>query len=120
MNLTIIISEISKAEKQVSPIIYASPYLRWKPECREQLFQNIPLNKIDNDKFLFEYSIPKLKNEKENLILAKLLSQKKTLSHYLEPTKNATKQELFYRTAGGRYFKVFIDRAFGSESKSKE
>ena len=120
MNLTIIISEILKLDKPVAPVIYASPYLRWKPECREQLFQNIPLNKVDNDKFLFEYSIPKLKNEKENLILGKLITQKKTLSHYLEPTKNSTKQELFYRTAGGRYFKVFIDRAFGSESKSNK
>src|SRR5262249_51754399 len=42
------------------------------------------------------------------------------LLNYLEPTKNSTKQALFYRTAGGRYFKVFIDRAFGSESKSNK
>lgn len=120
MNLTIIISEILKTEKPISPVINASHYLRWKPECREQLFQNIPLIRVDNNKFLFEYSIPKLKTQNENQILGKLISQKKTLRHYLEPSNNKTKQELFYRTAGGRYFKVFIDRDFGSESKSNK
>ncbi len=120
MNLTIIISEILKSEKAIAPTIFASHYLRWKPDYREHLFQNISLNKIDNDKFLFEYAIPKLKSVNENEILEKLIAQKKKLNQYLEPTKNSTKQELFYRTAGGRYFKVFIDRDFGSESKSNK
>ncbi len=120
MNLTIIISELLKSEKPIRPTIFASHYLRWNPECREHLFQYISLNKVDNDKLLFEYAIPKIKSIKENEILKRLIEQKKTLAQYLEPTKNATTQALFYRTAGGRYFKVFIDREFGSDSKSNK
>lgn len=120
MNLTIIISEVQKSDKKNQAIISISNYLRWNPEYREFLFQYIPLNKIQNDKLLFSFSIPKLKFEFENNILGKLLSQKKTISQYLEPSKKVTKQELFYRTAGGRYFKIFIDRDFGSESKSNK
>ena len=120
MNLTIILTEILKSEKKDPPRIFASHYLRWKPEYRKHLFQNIALNQVDNDKLLFPFSIPKLKSVNENKILGKILSQKKILLNYLEPTKKSTKQEIFYRTAGGRYFKVFIDRDFGSESKSNK
>jgi len=121
MNLTIILTEILKSNKTIQPTLFSSHYLRWNPEYRQYLFQYIPLNKVDNTKLLFEYSIPKLKSEKENWILEKILSQNKIIQHYLELTKNnTTKQELFYRTAGGRYFKVFVDRDFGSESKSNK
>lgn len=120
MNLTIIISEILKSEDKYQPIIFSSNYLRWNPEYRQHLFQYIPLTKVQNDKLIFNFSIPKLKFEFENDILGKLLSQKKPISHYLEPTKSRTNQELFYRTAGGRYFKVFVDQDFGSESKSNK
>lgn len=120
MNLTIIISEILKSNKIDQTVIYSSNYLRWNPEYRQHLFQYIPLNKIQNDKLIFNFSIPKLKFDFENNLLGKIISQKTPISHYLEPSKTRTKQELFYRTAGGRYFKVFVDRDFGSESKSNK
>ncbi len=120
MNLSIIISELLKTDKKLVPNIFATPYLRWNPEYREHLFHYLPFSKIDNDKLIFEYSIPKIKRLEENKILGKLISQKKTIGQYLEPTKLPTNQELFYRTAGGRYFKIFIDKEFGSESKSNK
>jgi tRNA1(Val) A37 N6-methylase TrmN6 len=120
MNLTIILSEIDFEEKKQPSKIYASQYLRWKAEYREHLFQNIPLVEADNSKFIFKFAIPKLQQPFENLMLNKLLTQKRSIQSYLEPSKIKTKQELFYRTAGGRYFKIFGDRDFGSESKSNK
>jgi len=116
MNLTIILSQIDRSVKQQSN--YSSRYLRWKPEYRRHLFEYIPLIKVEDENLMFLYSIPKLQGSHENKMLQKLLSQKKRLHHFLD--SKTTKQELFYRTAGGRYFKVFIDREFGSESKSNK
>jgi len=79
MNLTIILTEILKSNKATQPTLFSSHYLRWNPEYRQYLFQYIPLNKVDNSKLLFEYSIPKLKSEKENGILEKILSQQKII-----------------------------------------
>ncbi|MDO9341194.1 MAG: Eco57I restriction-modification methylase domain-containing protein [Bacteroidales bacterium] len=119
MNLTIIICEILKADTLLQPNIFTSHYLRWNPEYRDKLFRYIPYNKVDNNKLLFKYAIPKLSTSKENELLSKLFAQKKVISQYLEPKKKS-KEELFYRTAGGRYFKIFFDRNFESESKSNK
>ena len=119
MNLTIIICEILKADTLLQPNIFASHYLRWNPEYRDKLFRYIPYNKVDNNKLLFKYAIPKLSTSKENKLLSRLFAQKKAISQYLEPKKKS-KEELFYRTAGGRYFKIFFDRNFESESKSNK
>lgn len=119
MNLTIIISEILRKNVPSKPNIFASHYLRWNPEYRDMLFKYIPYNEVLKNKLLFKYAIPKLSISKENDILSKLIDQKKDISQYLEP-KNKSKEELFYRTAGGRYFKIFSDRNFESESKSNK
>jgi len=120
MNLTIILSEIDCNTTKPISKIYSTKYLRWKQEYREHLFCNIPFVEVDVTKFLFRFSIPKLQMEIENRMLGKIMAQKKIILNYLEPTKHETKQKLFYRTAGGRYFKIFSDRDFGSESKSNK
>jgi hypothetical protein len=120
MNLTIILSQIDLDIRKQPVKIYASQYLRWKTECREYLFQNIPLVEVDNSKIVFKFAIPKLQQSFENSMLGKLIAQEKSIQIYIEPTKIKTKQELFYRTAGGRYFKIFGDRDFCSESKSNK
>ncbi len=120
MNLTIILSEIQNKINQKDSNNFVTKYMRWKPESRDVLFHNIKLNLVENDKLIFEYSIPKLQSINENIILDKLIKEKKTIKTYLETTKKATNQELFYRTAGGRYFKIFIDKDFGSDSKSNK
>jgi hypothetical protein len=48
------------------------------------------------------------------------MNTKKRLGDYLQSTPHKTNQEIFYRTAGGRYFKIFLDRNFGTESKSNK
>jgi hypothetical protein len=120
MNLTIILSELLRSNYQNEPIIHVSHYLRWNPEYRKYLFENIPLIKVKSDNYLFKHSIPKLKSNIDNELLLKLCSQKYILSYYLEPTKKRTNNRLYYRTVGGRYYKIFLDRDFGSESKSNK
>jgi len=58
--------------------------------------------------------------EYENKTISKVISEKQNIGKYLEPTKKHTRQQIFYRTAGGRYFKIFLDRDFGTESKSNK
>lgn len=116
MNLTIILSEIGNNIKS----FYSTKYLRWNPVGRAILFKNIKYNVFDESAIFFPYSLPKLTSSLELDLIMKVKNNKKTLGNYLETTKRKTKQELFYRTAGGRYFKLFLDKDFGSESKSNK
>jgi hypothetical protein len=118
MNLTIIISKLSN--RATKPYLFSTKYLRWNPVSRNDLFSNISYIHFLNDSIFFDFSLPKLTGEKELSIISKVLKEKCALNKYLEQTKFKTHQELFYRTAGGRYFKIFSDRDFGSESKSNK
>lgn len=117
MNLTIIINQ--KKSSSI-PKIYATNYLRWINETRNQLFHLIPYSKVMHNNLYYDYAIPKVTNEFENPMIGKVLENKNTIGNYLEPTKRKTDNEIFYRTAGGRYFKIFLDRSFGTESKSNK
>ena len=44
----------------------------------------------------------------------------KRIQELVSPGKRATKQRLSYRTAGGRYYKIFANKPFDSESKSNK
>lgn len=118
--MTVIVSKVVTSPTPVDTTLFSSSYLRWSPEYRPYLFHNLRLVRVDTHKLLFDFAIPKLTSDNENALLGKLLSQECRLEHYLERSKQRTEQELFYRTAGGRYYKVFIDRPFGSESKSNK
>lgn len=116
MNLTIHISQ--KNNVTIDDLkIYTTQYIRWYKEYREFLFNNIVYNQTSKDNYLFEYSIPKLETYRDAKILSKMMKQRNKLSSYLQPSKIFTKEEMFYRTAGGRYFKIFYDNNFQTESK---
>ena len=118
MNLTIILNERSPSSK---PDIYATNYLRWINDTRDQLFQSIPYSKVETPNLYYSYAIPKMSTAFENSMMAKVLMDRETvIGNYLEDTKRKTTNEMHYRTAGGRYFKIFIDQDFGTESKSNK
>ncbi len=117
MNLTII---INKKQNKSIPKIFATNYLRWINETRKYLFSNIQYSMLNNENLFYKFAIPKLTLSNENFIISKIIKQKQNIKKYLEPTKHKTSQEIFYRTAGGRYFKIFIDKSFGTESKSNK
>lgn len=115
MNLTIIIGSKNSV---VSNMYYSTNYIRWNPNSRWYLFKNIRFINYTKDKLYFNFSLPKLTSQIEMSLINKLIEEKHPIQEYLNSCK--TQQELFYRTAGGRYFKIFSDRDFGSESKSNK
>jgi hypothetical protein len=120
MNLTIVLAHVDRAPKPQDATILSTHYMRWSPDCRSFLFETLTLVRVQDAAVLFPYAIPKLTRDHENVVLAKLATQMHRVGDFLERTKRSTGQEMFYRTAGGRYFKIFSDRDFGSESKSNK
>jgi hypothetical protein len=117
MNLTIIVSQVTKKVSQ--RIEYTTTYQRWNPEYREFLFQNISYIQVSDFQRLFKFAVPKLRSDLERQIMTKVYGQKRTLE-LVSPGKRVTKQQLCYRTAGGRYYKIFVDKPLDSESKSNK
>ncbi len=118
IDLTIIQENINELKKNTS--VFSTKYMRWTPKSRYYLFNNICFNAIENNSFLFDFSIPKLTNFKENKIIETIKKERTILANYLANKDITTKQKIFFRTAGGRYFKVFSDRSFGSDSTSNK
>ena len=114
MNLTIHLSQVAPEENGA---IYSTQYNRWTPDGRGVLFSNLNYLLVDSNSFLFPFAIPKLQSKFDNELLKKIKDQQPL---YTILSTGQTKQRMFYRTAGGRYFKIFSDREFGSESKSNK
>ena len=114
MNLTIHIAETGLG---IQPCVWTTQYNRWSPEGRAVLFNNICYIKVPHDCLMFKFAIPKFQSVLDERILRKILGEPVL---YEVLSSEVTKQRIVYRTAGGRYFKVFTDRDFGSESKSNK
>jgi len=69
---------------------------------------------------MFPFAVPKLTDPLEHTLLRRLKDERTTLDNVLSPRNAVTQQCLHYRTAGGRYFKIFVDRPIGSESTSNK
>jgi hypothetical protein len=120
MNLSILTSIVgSDTIKSSLPIIYASHYNRWQQQNREYVFEGIHYVQVRNSNLFFGFAIPKLDKPLENVILTKIMSNTPSIAYYLD-TGQANMNKIYYRTAGGRYFKIFIDRGFDTDSKSNK
>lgn len=117
MNLTIIISQATKKVSQ--RVEYTTSYQRWHPEYRQFLFQNISYIQVSDFPRLFKFAVPKLRSNIERQIMDRVYKQRR-IQELVSPGKRVTKQQLCYRTAGGRYYKIFVDKPFDSESKSNK
>jgi hypothetical protein len=118
MNLSIITSKIINN----SPIrIFSTYYNRWQQQHREIVFDCLKFVEVAHCNLLFKFAIPKFHCNTDNDILTKLRTNKTKLQSYLDDGKEeVAENRLYYRTAGGRYFKIFIDTSFGTESKSNK
>jgi hypothetical protein len=117
MNLTIIVSSMSDNDRN---LVYSTRYNRWQQPHREYIFKNLHFTKIPNEDLMFKFAVPKADSALDNVILTKLSSNRKVLKFYLSNNKHQKTNILHYRTAGGRYFKIFTDRDFGTDSKSNK
>lgn len=118
MNLTIILGNIKVGTNEKK--FYTTNYIRWNPDSRCYLFNNLRFVNFNTEDLYFNYAMPKLTSKLEHSLIKKLKDEQHPIQEYLSINKQKTEEELFYRTAGGRYFKVFSDREFGSESKSNK
>lgn len=97
--------------------IFSSGINRVSDGSRVHLFRQITFTNIKATDFLSDYSLyPKFKNQLEKDIFNKLIVDS-TISKYLGVNNN---NALTYRTAGGRYWKIVINRPFANISTSNK
>jgi hypothetical protein len=85
---------------------YTTSYIKWYSQIRETLIDTLHFTLSDNN-FADSYWIGKIGNYKDNSLLNKLGVSKKPVSHIL--ARNGA--NVFYKTTGGLYWKVFTDFA---------
>lgn len=113
--LSIIICD-SKTNNQ-GCALYGSGITRIAEESRCNLFRNVNFIAIEKSNFLKEYNLfPKFKYEIEIGIYNKIVSESSIIK-YTIPHSN---QSISYRTAGGRYWKIFLNREFENISTSNK
>lgn len=98
--------------------LYTTGIKRWYSSTRENLFPSINYTRQTDKNLTYTSSILKIQNnEVETNILSKFYSNKPI--SYLksdQPTKNV----IYYRTAGGRYWKVISDKPAGTDTVSEK
>jgi len=84
---------------------YSTELRKWSSDFRSNLFKTTNYNKIQNK--IRDYLIQKYSNELENSIGNKIFSKSSRLKNVISCSANDHK--LFYRYAGGRYWKILTD-----------
>lgn len=85
---------------------YTTPYIKWISDNRKYLFKGIAYTQYDENRTSFW--MPKLTTHIELSILEKILSQPKRIGNI---TVNHSLYNVYYRTTGGLYWKVFTNFA---------
>lgn len=105
-------------EKSKECGMYGGGIMRHSDVSRNILFRNISYISLPPDSLLKPYLLyPKFKNNIEVGIVNKFFADK-PLSTYISNTQNTN--IVSYRTAGGRYWKIFITRKFATSSTSNK
>ena len=82
---------------------FSTQYQKWTSADRDDLFQRLHFTQVPRDRQ--SYWVPKLGNSIEAGILEKLLETKTKIAHFSERSTH----QIYYRTTGGLYWKVFTD-----------
>ncbi|MCC8118413.1 MAG: Eco57I restriction-modification methylase domain-containing protein [Bacteroidales bacterium] len=115
--LSILFCNKKKVESQ-GLILMGAGVNRTTDTARVCLFQTLSYTHISQDSFLDVYKLfPKYKNPIELSIFEKVLSQK-PISEMISYSSNSN--SISYRTAGGRYWKIFLNRPFANISTSNK
>lgn len=97
--------------------IYGSGVNRVSEGFRDYLFGQIAFINIDDSDFLSNYKLyPKFRKQLERNVFKKIIADS-TISGYIGTDKN---NAITYRTAGGRYWKIVINRPFTNISTSNK
>lgn len=99
-------------------LVYGSGVSRTTDEGRPSLFTSLSYIAIPKSSFLPDYYLfPKYKSQIEIGIIQKLFKDKPIIRY---TTSVASKNAISYRTAGGRYWKIVLNRPFATESTSNK
>ena len=112
----LIIEIISKG---TFPNIYTTGIIRWQAEHRGWLFDTIKYATQSSSSVNKTDSILKIKSPLECQIIDKFYDSK-PLSINKSTSRQITNDTFFYRSAGGRYWKVFLDKDFGTGNSSEK
>jgi len=99
-------------------IIHSGGINRTAEKAREHLFQNMSYTKIENEFIPKQHLFPKFRIKIENSIFSKIFKERQILN-YISNNKSSS-NAIFYRTAGGRYWKIFLNRDFKNISTSNK
>lgn len=102
-----------------SPHIYTTGINRWQAEHRAWLFNSIRYTSQAEDTVYKTDSILKIKSLIECGVIEKFYKSL-PLSLYKNSSRQITNDTFFYRSAGGRYWKVFLDKDFGTGNSSEK
>ena len=98
--------------------LFSTKINRWLSENRLLLFKSIKYTKHSREILNLTSSILKLSSDIELAILQKFYTNN-AISFY-KSTNKASSNEMNYRSAGGRYWKVFLDKPFGTGNSSEK
>ena len=101
------------------PQIYTTGIMRWQAEHRKWLFDSIKYAKQDSSSTEKTDSILKMKMSIECSILDKFYKFQQLAIHK-NTSRGINEKTFFYRSAGGRYWKVFLDKDFGTGNSSEK
>jgi tRNA1(Val) A37 N6-methylase TrmN6 len=93
--------------------LFSTSIQRWSSKQRSHLFSLLHYAKT-----FYNNTISRFSTEIENRIYTKLMKHK-TIANYISNLKS-TKNHLHYRTAGIRYWIIFLNEGFNSESLSNK
>lgn len=112
----LIIEIIGKENENSS--LYTTGIKRWYSSTRDNLFSSINYSKQSESNLTYTNSILKIQNNKIETNVLKKFYLNKPISYLKsdQPTKNL----IYYRTAGGRYWKVISDKHSGTETVSEK
>ena len=98
-------------------ILSSTKINRWLSEWRYLLFSSIKYANQTKDVMSLTTSILKVSNEIEIPILRKFYCNKPIS---IEKSISKKENKVYYRSAGGRYWKVFLDKPFGTGNRSEK
>lgn len=101
---------------------YTTGIYKWQKDERKNLFKSIKYVKVD-PKIIDKYNnfyYPKLMNQNENKILLKLLKHQPIINYKRMETDLDNSNNIYYRTAGGLYWKVVTNFKLPYESTSNK
>ena len=115
--LSIILCQKQGDKSKDSCNLFGSGVLRCSESFRNNLFHSIEYISIQNSSFLPNYMLfPKYRKEIEQRIFSKLAINN-GINRFLVSQSNNI---ISYRTAGGRYWKIFLNREFATISTSNK